>query len=171
MDAHPEIVPAPGAALGRPDPTRRWAVRLPGSAADLHGGLTRPEAAAAAPVLARLGPEAAARALVRVTLPVVLSDGAGPHLADADGLLVLVLGPHRAVTGGWVALGQPGPGRDRMGLVADLGEGGVWCWRACAEVPAADRVAALTALDALGGSAGLADWASRWGTASPRGAG
>lgn len=168
MPAPPHIVPAPDAVLGRPDPTRRWAVRL-GAGPDLCPGLTRPEAAAAAPVLAALG-DGAARALVRIALPVVLSDGAGPHLADADGLLVLVLGPHAGLDDTRLAMGQVDARWDRMGVVADTGAGGVWRWRARARVAAADRVAALDALDALRDPAGLPGWEARW-DGSPDGPG
>ncbi len=153
--AAPELVASEGAALGSSDHTRRWALRFPDGAVRFPG-VTRIEGFAAAAALA--GQADPGRALVQVTLPVVLSDGAGPHLVDADGRLVLALGPHPHVAGASVAMGEAAPDHV-VGLVEPAGGGGgLWRWVARARVAAEGRVAALDAIDA----APDRDAASRW---------
>lgn len=157
------MIRAPDAPLGAGDPTRRHAVRFEGRA--LMPGLTRPEADAAAQWLRAVPGPDRALALAEVSLPVVLSDGAGPHLLDADGALVLVLAEHPRLAGASVAMGAPSP-LHAVGVVRPL-PGGGWIWLARAQVPDARRVAALDALDAVGDGSGLAAWADEWAGAIP----
>jgi hypothetical protein len=93
---------------------------------------------------------------VAVTLPVLLTDGAGPHLVDEAGTLVLALGPHPAVPEAKVAMG-PAAGGVVVGLVRPVG-GPVWAWLVRAEVAEAERTRALDVLDALPGEEALAAW-------------
>lgn len=160
------IVPAPDAPAGRADPTRRWALRFPDGAVRF-AGVSRPEAERAAPALGALGPAGLGRALVEAALPVVVSDGAGPHLLDAAGRLTLALGPHPRLEGR-IAMGEPSP-RHRIGLVRPV-EAGVWRWAAVADVDPAGRVPALDALDALEREASVPDWERRWADEASAGA-
>jgi hypothetical protein len=152
--AAPELVGSDGAALGSSDPTRRWALRFADGSVRF-AGVTRIEGFAAAAALAR-EPDPG-RALVQVTLPVVLSDGAGPHLVDADGRLVLALGPHPHVAETWVAMGEAAPDH-AIGLVEPAGDGGLWRWVTRARVVPEGRVAALDALDAAPDREAAARW-------------
>lgn len=154
IQAAPELVASEGAALGSSDPTRRWALRFTDGAVRF-AGVTRIEGFAAAEALA--GEPDPARALVHVTLPVVLSDGAGPHLVDADGRLVLALGAHPHVAGTSVAMGEAAPDH-AIGLVEPAGDGGLWRWVALARVAPGDRVAALDAIDVAPDRAAAARW-------------
>ena len=157
------MIRAPDAPLGGGDPTRRHAVRAAGRV--LMPGLTRPEAEAAAQWLRDVPGPDQLLALAEIALPVLLSDGAGPHLLDSDGGLVLVLGAHPHLAAAGVAMGAPSP-RHAVGVVRALPAGG-WIWLARAEVPEAQRVPALDALDAVGDAAGLAAWADAWAGAIP----
>jgi hypothetical protein len=157
-DQRPSAVPAPEAALGRSDPTRRWALELAGRR--VFPGLTLPEVDAAAAWLAQLKMAEMGEALVVVALPVVLAEGAGPYLLDASGHLVLAVADHPHLAGARVAVGQSGPGFV-VGLVRPALEGG-WRWRARAEVVAAERVAALDELDAVSDEHAAAAWSERW---------
>jgi hypothetical protein len=152
--AAPELVACEGAALGSSDPTRRWALRFP-DGVERFAGLTRIEGFAVADALA--GEADPDRALVPVTLPVVLSDGAGPHLVDADGRLVLALGAHPAIAGASVAMGEAAPAH-AVGLVERAGDGPLWRWVARARVAPGDRVEALDALDAAPDRAAAVRW-------------
>jgi hypothetical protein len=154
-----DVVAAPAAPAGAPDPTRRWALRMPGGE-ERFPGVTPPEGRAAAPVLEGMDPDGRESALVVVTLPVVLSDGAGPYLLDGDGRITLVLAPHPRIAGASVAMGEAAPGH-RIGAVRPVA-GPVWEWVARAEVAPAERVAALDALDAAGDAEAAAVWASDW---------
>jgi hypothetical protein len=150
----PELVASDGAPLGSSDPTRRWALRFPDGTVRFPG-VTRVEGFAAAGALAAAAdPD---RALVQVTLPVVLSDGAGPHLVDADGRLVLALGPHPRIGGAAVAMGEAAP-HHAIGLVEPLAQAPLWRWIVRAWVAPADRVAALDALDAAADRAAAEAW-------------
>ena len=140
--AAPELVASEGAALGSSDPTRRWALRFADGSVRFPG-VTRIEGFAAAAALA--GEPDPGRALVQVTLPVVLSDGAGPHMVDAEGRLVLALGSHPHVAGASVAMGEAAPDH-AIGLV-EPADGGLWRWVARARVAPEGRVAALDAID------------------------
>ena len=128
-------------------------------------GLTRPEAEAAVAWLAGMPAADRGLALAEVALPVVLSDGAGPHLLGADGALVLVLGEHPRLDRMHVAMGAPSPGH-AVGVVRPGAEGG-WLWMARAVVPEQRRVPALDSLDAVADAAGLAAWADEWAGAIP----
>jgi hypothetical protein len=155
--AAPELVACEGAALGSSDPTRRWGLRFRDGTVRF-AGITRIEGVAAAAALgADPDPD---RALVQVTLPVVLSDGAGPHLVDADGRLVLVLGPHPHIAGASVAMGEAAPDH-ALGLVEAAGVGGVWRWVARARVAPEGRIAALDAIDAAPDRQAAARWEAR----------
>jgi len=154
-----QLVACPAAPLGGGDPTRRWGVRDTDDSVRWPG-LTRPEAEGLLSVLAR-SDVASEDLLVQVELDVVLSDGAGPYLLDADGLLVLVVGAHPAGADVHVAIGQPGPDRARIGAVRRAGFAPGWSWVARAEVPGAARVAVLDALAAADDSAALHAWAAR----------
>lgn len=147
-------VNAPGAPLGAGDFTRRWALATP--AGPRFAGLTRPEADVAGARLREV-PDLTG-VLVAVTLDAMLTDGAGPHLLDAEGRVVIALGPHPALDGVSVAMGPSGGGR-RVGVVADEGDG-VWRWRAVADVDEQQAVVALDALAAVTHTAGLEAWAA-----------
>lgn len=157
--APPALVPAPGAPLGAGDPTRRWALAFAGGAVRFPG-ITRTEADRVAAALGAAAPERRDRMLVEVALPVLLSEGAGPHLLDASGALVLGLAAHPALAPARVAMGSA-PGGERIGLAAALGAG-LWEWRVSAVVPGPRRVAALDALDAAAGDADALAWQGRW---------
>jgi hypothetical protein len=151
------LVEAPDAPAGAVDATRRWALAFPDGRLRFPG-IARTEAAAVLDALARLDPDGWDDALVAITLPVVLSDGAGPHLLDAAGRITLALGVHPAIAGARVAMGEARP-RHRVGLVAPVGEGPLWRWLAAREVDADGRVAALDALDAAPDLAAASRWA------------
>lgn len=154
VQAAPELVASEGAALGGSDPTRRWGLRF-GDGVVRFAGVTRTEGAAAAEALA--GEPDPDRVLVHVTLPVVLSDGAGPHLVDAGGRLVLVLGPHPHLAGASVAMGEAAPDH-AIGVVEPADAGGLWRWVALARVAPGGRVAALDAIDAAPDRAAAVRW-------------
>jgi hypothetical protein len=153
-----EVIRAPDAPLGGGDPTRRHAVLADGLV--LLPGLTRPEADDACRWLGAMAGDDRPLALAEVALPVVLTDGAGPHLLDADGSLVLALGPHPAIAGALVAMGAPTP-LHAVGLVTRVGGGG-WAWLARARVADSGRVDALDGLEAVVDASGLRSWAARW---------
>lgn len=153
----------PDAPMAAGDPTRVHAVRADGRV--LMPGLTRPEAQGACAWLRDVPVPDRWLALAEVALPVVLTDGAGPHLLDADGGLVLVLAPHPSIAAAHVAMGAPSP-LHAVGAVRRVGEGG-WMWMARAQVDDAGRVAALDALDAVTDPEGLAGWAAMRAGAVP----
>ena len=147
----PTPVAAPSAPLASGDPTRRYGVEVDGAV--MFPGLTRPEADTVAAWLGHV--DDPGLALVPVEIGVVLSDGAGPHLLDSAGGLVLVLGAHSHVAGAHVAMGAPSP-LHAVGAVAR--RDGHWTWLARRDVPDAGRVAALDALDACGDESALVAW-------------
>jgi hypothetical protein len=153
------LEPAPTATLGRTDATRRWAMRFPDGELRF-AGTTRVEADHAGATLEALAGPDLARALVRVELGVVLSDGAGPYLVDVDGALVLVVGSHGASSDVSVAISEAAPDHD-IGLVAPLGSG-VWIWRAVAAVAPGQRVMALDQLADCGDLLAAQGWEARW---------
>lgn len=153
-----EPVKVPDAPLGRADATRRWGLRVPGGAV-VFAGLARPEAERLADVAGQGGAPLPQLA-VAVELPVVLSDGAGPHLLCADGSLALALGAHPHLPDVRVAMGEPRPAH-RIGLVAPVSDE-VWRWRFAALVDPADRVTALDDLAEAADEPGLAAWGSRF---------
>ena len=156
------LVPAPSAAAGVSDATRRWALAFPDGRMRF-AGVTRQEAADVQEALAGWEPGRWDRALVEVVLPVLVSDGAGPYLLDATGRITLALGGHPALPDLRVAMGEPRP-RHRVGLVRPTGEPRVWEWAWDAEVDPDRRVAALDALDAVADADGAAGWQRReWG--------
>jgi hypothetical protein len=124
-------------------------------------GVTRPEGEAAAPWLAALAPPEWDRALVPIVLPVVLSDGAGPYLLDAEGRLILAVAPHPRIADARLAMGPAEP-RHPIGLVRQAPGGGGWRWLARAEVAPERRLEALDALDALDAEAEVEVWAARF---------
>jgi len=97
-----------------------------------------------------------------VTLPAVLSDGAGPHLLDADGRLILAVAEHPRIDGARVAMGPAEP-RHPIGLVRPAPRWAGWRWLARADVAPERRLEALDALDALGAPAEAEAWAARFG--------
>jgi hypothetical protein len=157
-------IPAPDAPAGSSDATRRWALAFPDGAARFPG-VTRPEGEAAAPELARMAPGRWDAALVEIALPVVLAEGAGPYLLDAQGRITLALGRHPEMAGALVAMGEPAPSH-RVGLVRRH-RGKVWEWLVDARVAPADRVGALDALH----EASDLDEARRWQERARRGSG
>jgi hypothetical protein len=146
---------APAAPAGSGDPTRRWALDFPDGALRFPG-IARTEAQAVIPPLESLDPADWDRALVEVSLPVLLSEGAGPYLLDAAGRVILALGPHPALDGERVAMGEPAPGH-RIGLVRRV-DGRLWRWTVDAEVAPADRIGALDRLDAAGDAEAARAW-------------
>ncbi len=119
-------------------------------------GLTGPEASAATPILDALDDRS--RALVRIALPVLLTEGAGPHLLDADGRLTLAVGPHPGDDAWRVAMGEPS-GAQRVGVVTPIDPDRLaWRWLAVAEIVEAERVAALDALVAATDPSALEVW-------------
>jgi hypothetical protein len=155
--ARPSIVlrEAPAAPAGSGDPTRRWALDFPDGALRFPG-IARTEAQAVIPPLEALDSADWDRALVEVSLPVLLSEGAGPYLLDAAGRVTLALGPHPALEGERVAMGEPAPGH-RVGLVRRV-DGRLWRWTVDAEVAPADRVEALDGLDAAADAEAARAW-------------
>jgi len=156
-----QIIPANDAALGSGDPTRRWAL------ADHRGavrwpGLTRNEADALAVALSVSDPADADAVLGQVELGVVLSDGAGPYLLDADGVLVLVIDAHPRVDGVAIAMANTATDRVRIGAVRPLAAAGGWQWLARTGCAAVDRIRALDELAAATTTAGLREWHQTW---------
>ena len=119
-------------------------------------GLTAPEASAATPILDTL--DDPSLALVRIALPVLLTEGAGPHLLDADGRLTMAVGPQPGDDAWRVAMGEPG-GAQRVGVVTPIDPDRLaWRWLVVAEIVEAERVAALDALVAATDPAALGVW-------------
>ena len=147
----PTPVPVQSAPLASGDPTRRFGIEMDGTV--VFPGLTRPEAESVAGWLGDV--EHPHRMLIPVEIGVVLSDGAGPHLLDATGVLVLVLGAQSHIDGAMVAMGAPNPHQAIGGVTL---RGAHWMWLARRDVPEASRVMALDELDACSDVAGLAAW-------------
>lgn len=154
-----EVVASPSAPAGAADATRRWALAMPDGVTRFPG-VTRTEGAAAAAALAGTDPGGWDAALVEITLPVVLSDGAGPYLLDRDGRITLVVAAHPGIRDVHVAIGAPSPGH-RLGVVGRRATG-VWEWLARVEASPGDRVAALDALDACPDLPAAVRWARDW---------
>lgn len=153
------IISAPDAPAGASDVTRRWAILCP-DGRSRWPGLTRGEAAEHAATLdIAATPAELDRVLARVQLPAVLSDGAGPHLIDAGGEIVIAIADHPRLQGA-VAMGGPGP-RYSVGLLSGRRQP-PWRWRARARV-GDERIAALTALDELAAEDELDAWRDHWG--------
>lgn len=155
------VVAAPGAPAMGGDPTRRWAIGFPDGRARM-AGLTRIEADRLIPLVRAELAERWDDLLAEVTLPVVVSDGAGPYLLDAAGRLVLVLGAHRRLAGMSLAMGQPSPDH-RLGVVVPVVPARLWLWRAGVSIGADQRVAGLDELDIVADPPALAAWARRFG--------
>ncbi len=149
----PQPIQVANAPLAAGDPTRRFAVDVAGT--PFFPGLTRPEAEA---VCAWVGDGNPVRALVLVELGMFLSDGTGPHLVDASGALVLVLGPHSQVDGALVAMGALSP-LHAVGAVEKMAPGR-YRWIVRRDVSEAARVGVLDALDACGDHEALLAWES-----------
>lgn len=147
------------APLGRADATRRWGLRISDGSV-IFAGLARPEAERLAAVVGQGGASASRELAVAVELPVVLSDGAGPHLLCSDGSLALALGAHPHLPELRVAMGEPRPAH-RIGLAGPVA-GDVWRWHVAAVVDPADRVAALDELAEVVDESGFAGWESRF---------
>ena len=164
MDAPPpqdlgpraSLVSCPSAPAASADPSRRWAIRLP-DGRERFGGVTRPEAQRAIPALAALHGDAWDAALIEVTLPVLLSGGAGPYLLDAEGRITLVLGAHPAIPEAHLAMGEAQPDH-RVGLVRRVADGATWEWIAARRVAPGSRVATLDDLDGLTDRAQAERW-------------
>jgi hypothetical protein len=146
---------APGAPAGSADPTRRWALAFP-DGVERFPGIARTEAHAVLPEVERVNPVEWDRLLVEVSLPVLLSEGAGPYLLDADGRVVLALAPHPELAGALIAMGEPAPAH-RIGLVRWIA-GRLWRWQVDAEVDPARRVEELGRLESVAD----AEAARRW---------
>ena len=83
------------------------------------------------------------RAELPPSVPVLLSDGAGPHLIDHAGRLVLALADHPLLSGARVAMG-PCDGEEQIGIVVpEAAAPGIWRWLGRARVAAADRLQTL----------------------------
>jgi hypothetical protein len=160
-----DVVPVPAAPLGAADATRRWGVLCDDG--DVRWpGMTRVEAEDACPALAGGGPDQWGATLIRVELGVVLSDGAGPYLVDADGVLVLVLDRHSHIADGHLAMGQRDEARARIGLVSDRGAHGAWRWLARADVDVAAMVAVLDQLADADTEEAIVRWQDDRGSAA-----
>jgi hypothetical protein len=146
---------APAAPAGSGDPTRRWALAFPDGALRFPG-IARTEGQAVLAALEAVDPGDWDRHLVEVALPVLLSEGAGPHLLDAGGRLTLALAPHPSLAGERIAMGEAAPAH-RIGLVRRV-EGRLWRWTADAEVDPARRVEELGRLDAVADEAAARRW-------------
>jgi hypothetical protein len=163
------------------DPTRNKGLRLGPGARVLFPGLTSDEAERLAGEIGHVvgggaggrgdAGGAADRLLVRIDVPAILSDGAGPHLLDAFGHLTIAIADHPRIGGTRVAMGEPHPGHT-IGLVAPLRPGEetpfVWRWVGRRDVSPGDRVAGLDELDSLESVEATAAWERRAGPA-PRG--
>jgi len=155
------IQPAPDAVLGRGDDTRLWAISDP-SGAPRFPGLTRPEARDA---LGGLPAGSWHDHLVAVALPVLLTDGAGPHLLDAEGNLVLAIADHPHLPACKLALGPLG-GKDQAGLVVPVGSDALWRWIVHAVFDPAHRLSALDGLERIERREDIDGWlrdATSWG--------
>jgi hypothetical protein len=120
------------------------------------------DALAADPMGVECRPEVIADGLlVRVELPAILSDGAGPHMLDAAGRLTIAVGAHPLIGGARLAMGEPHP-EHTIGLVQPLrgddGQPFVWRWIGRREVQPAGRVTALDQLDALESVEAVVAW-------------
>jgi hypothetical protein len=155
------VVPADDAALGSGDPTRRWAL-ADGQGVVRWPGLTRNEADALANVLSASGSVDPDAVLGQVELGVVLSDGAGPYLVDADGVLVLVVDAHPHLDGVAIAIANTATDRVRIGAVRPLAAPAGWEWVARAGCAAADRIGALDDLARTESLQGLQGWSRTW---------
>ncbi len=153
-------IPVPASPLAGGDPTRRFGIGADGEV--MFAGLTRPESEAVAQWLEGFDASARTAALIPIELGVVLSDGAGPHLLDVSGALVLVVGEHSHVPGAWVAMGVPSP---LCGVGAVERDGHVYRWIGRVEVAEAGRVAVLDALDACTDRDAVHRWAAHGGEA------
>jgi hypothetical protein len=146
---------APAAPAGSGDPTRRWALAFPDGGVRFPG-IARTEGQAVLAALEAIDPGDWDRHLVEVSLPVLVSEGAGPHLLDAGGRLTLVLAPHPSLADERIAMGEAAPAH-RIGLVRRV-EGRLWRWSADAEIDPARRVLELDRLDAVADEAGARRW-------------
>ena len=155
-DADIAIVAAPRAPAGSGDPSRRWTLAFP-DGIERFAGVTRLEGEAVVPALAALGADRWEGALVEVTLAVLLTEGAGPYMLDASGRITLVLGPHPALPGVHLAMGEPSPNH-RIGLVRRRVDGPVWEWVVRSDVAPDRRVGALDDLDAVTDLVGAGEW-------------
>lgn len=166
-------VVAARSGLSAADPTRSRGIQVGSRGRALFPGLTPVEADRFAQELRdALSPDSvgdeirpeviASELLVRVELPAILSDGAGPHLLDAAGRLTIAVGPHSLISGARLAMGEPHP-EHTIGLVQPLYDGDEhpfgWRWIGRRDVPPAGRVAALDQLDALESVEAVAAWA------------
>lgn len=153
------LVAAPAAPAGSADVTRRWAIAFP-DGRERFAGVAPHEGEQVCAALREHDIGDWERLLVEIDLPVVLSDGAGPHLLDADGRMTLALADHPQVPDARVAMGEPSPGH-RIGAVRRLPGARVWRWLADAVVAPAHRVEALDALDRADDEAALTRWEAR----------
>ncbi|HSJ72684.1 MAG TPA: hypothetical protein VK904_00075 [Miltoncostaeaceae bacterium] len=153
---------APAAPAGSGDPTRRWALAFPDGATRFPG-IARTESRAVLAALERVDPADWDRHLVEVSLPVVLSEGAGPHLLDVGGRLILALAAHPALPEERIAMGEAAPAH-RIGLVRRVA-GRLWRWTADAEIDPARRVEELDRLDAVADADGARRWQEEAGRA------
>ena len=146
---------APAAPAGSGDPTRRWALAFPDGVMRFPG-VARTEGQAVIAALEAVDPGDWDRHLVEVSLPVLVSEGAGPHLLDAGGRLTLALAAHPAFSDQRIAMGEAAPAH-RIGLVRRV-NGRLWRWTADAEVDPARRVQALDRLDSVDDEAAARRW-------------
>lgn len=153
-----DAVPADDAPLGSGDATRRWALRCDDGAL-YWPGVTRNEALALTAALADRA--AADGVLAQIELGVVVSDGAGPYLVDADGTLVLVVDRHPEIDAIHIAMANTATDRVRIGAVRRIAPA-AWEWVTSAELAARDRVGALDGLAAVSDGTALRDWNRTW---------
>jgi len=155
----PEIVTA-DSALSGVDPSRRYGLAL-GGGAPAFAGLGHDEAERVAAALGGLSQVGAGALLVEVVLPIVLSDGAGPHLLDVDGRLTLAVADHPTIPGARIAVGAASP-LQRIGLVrrAEPASAPLWEWLAVREAPESQRVAVLDELDGIADENAAMAWSA-----------
>jgi len=153
-----DVVAVPDARLGASDVTRRWGMQRPDGRIGWPG-ITAVEGDRAARGCDSCASSTFDDALVCIDLGVVLSDGAGPYLLDADGVLVLIVAQHPALIACHIALGQYDDGRFRIGVVRDCAMNGWWRWEGYRDVSMDEQIAALDACHALASDQDLTRWA------------
>ena len=154
--ARPAIAlrPAPAAPAGSSDPTRRWALDFPDGSTRFPG-IARTEAETAIPELERMDPADWDGALVEVSLPVLLSEGAGLISSTPPGASRSRSARTRRSPSSSSRWERRGPAH-RLGLVRRVA-GRIWSWTVDARSCRGSGSSSST-----GSTAADADVALRW---------